>query len=59
MKVANHIENQQRDFLWRGIGYESKSHLVEWSQICEPMQSGGLGFWCVRRFNQALLGEWL
>lgn len=59
VKVANRIEKLQRDFPQRGIDYESKSHLVEWSQICEPMQSGGLGFWCVRRFNQALLGEWL
>lgn len=59
VKVANCMEKQQRDFLQRGIGYESKSHLVEWSQICKPMQSGGLGFWCVRRFHQALLGEWL
>ena len=32
---------------------------MKWSQICEPVQGGGLGIRCIWRFNQALLGKCL
>ena len=41
--VAKRIEKLQRDFLWSGIGEEHKFHLVNWTQICKPVQNGGLG----------------
>ena len=53
------IEKLQRDFLWSGIGAETKVHLVKCSQICEPLQRWGLGIRCLGRVNQALLGKWL
>ena len=44
VSVAMCIEKIQRDFLWGDIGEERKSHLVKWSQICQPLKWGGLGF---------------
>ena len=36
-----------------------KGVLVSWSQVCEPIQNGGLGVKDIQRFNKALLGKWL
>jgi hypothetical protein len=36
-----------------------KFHLVNWSQICAPLQDGGLAVRNLRSFNKALLGKWL
>jgi hypothetical protein len=36
-----------------------KYHLVEWDNVCTPIDEGGLGIRNIRRFNQALLGKWL
>ena len=57
--VAHRLEKIQRDFLWTGMGAETKFHLVSWSNICEPIQHGGLGVKDLQRFNKALLGKWL
>lgn len=51
VEVAKHTKKLQRDFLWSGIGKESKFHPVNWAQICEPIQNGGLGRRNLRRFN--------
>ena len=57
--VANRIARLQRDFLWGGLGDEPKFHLVDWSRVCSPLSSGGLGIRNLRTFNFALLGKWL
>jgi hypothetical protein len=57
--IAHRLEKIQRDFLWGGLGEEFKFHLVNWKQICTPIQSGGLGIRNLALFNQALLGKWL
>jgi hypothetical protein len=59
MRVANRLDKIQNDFLWGGIGNETKFHLVNWNKICTPLHAGGLGVHNFIRFNQALLGEWL
>jgi hypothetical protein len=59
MSVARRIEKLQRDFLWGGMGDEHKYHLVNWQQICAPLQHGGLGIRNLSIFNKALLGKWL
>uniref|UniRef100_A0A2N9H5P7 Reverse transcriptase domain-containing protein n=1 Tax=Fagus sylvatica TaxID=28930 RepID=A0A2N9H5P7_FAGSY len=59
MSVARRIEKLQRDFLWGGMGDEHKYHLVNWHQICTPLQQGGLGIRNLSIFNKALLGKWL
>ena len=57
--VANCIARLQRDFLWGGLGDEPNFHLVDWSMVCTPLSSGGLGIRNLRTFNVALLGKWL
>jgi hypothetical protein len=59
MSVAHRIEKLQRDFVWGGLADEHKFHLVNWQQLCSPIQNGGLGIRRVAGFNQALLGKWL
>ena len=54
-KVANRMEKLQRDFLWSGINGNSKLHLVNWAQVCKPLQVEGLGIRRLRSFNYALL----
>ena len=58
-KVANRMEKLQRDFLWSGINGNSKLHLVNWAQVCKPLQVGGLDIRRLRSFNSALLQKWL
>ena len=53
------MEKLQRDFLWNGIGGESKFHLVNWAKVCRPLQVGGLGIRQLGNFNSTLLGKWL
>ena len=59
IKVAKRMEELQRDFLWNGIGDDRKLYLVKWSKVCRPVKNGGLGIRCLRRFNYALLANWL
>jgi hypothetical protein len=57
--VAARLEKLQRDFLWGGLGEESKIHLVRWSKVYSPISDGGLGIRNLLMFNHALLGKWL
>ena len=40
--IAYRIDQLQRNFLWGGLGDDSKRHLVNWSKVCSPIQFGGL-----------------
>ena len=51
VSVARCIDKFQRDFLWGDMGEGKKFHLVNWSQICQPLKSSRLGFWNLRLFN--------
>ena len=55
--VANRIARLQRDFLWGGLGDEPKFHLVDWSTVCTPLSSGGLGIRNLSDGNQDQLIE--
>ena len=57
--VSARIDSIQRNFLWGGMGEGKKFHLMNWSQVCQPLHLGGLGIHNVRLFNRALLGKWL
>ena len=57
--VANRIARLQGNFLWGGLGDEPKFHLDNWTTVCAPLSSGGLGIRNLGIFNVALLGKWL
>ena len=57
--MANRIARLQRGFLWGGLGDEPKFHLVNWTTVCTPLSSGGLGIRNLRISKVALLGKWL
>ncbi|XP_019054287.1 PREDICTED: uncharacterized protein LOC109115081 [Nelumbo nucifera] len=49
----------RRNFLWRGWDEEKKIHLVNWDQVCLPIEEGGLGIRKLKLFNSALLSKWI
>ncbi|GAV69290.1 LOW QUALITY PROTEIN: zf-RVT domain-containing protein, partial [Cephalotus follicularis] len=53
--VTNKCERTMRRFLWGGSGQCGKSSKVNWSQVCKPVQEGGLGIKRMRSWNEALL----
>lgn len=55
--VAKHLERIQRDFLWRGLGEDSKFHLVRWDKICTLYRSGGLALRNLKPFNERFVGQ--
>ena len=55
--IAYRIERLQQNFLWGGLGDDSKHHLENWSKLCSPIQSRGLAIRNLRHFNEALLGN--
>jgi hypothetical protein len=59
VSVAKKLERLQREFLWSGMGDETKFHLVNWHRICTPIKASGLEVRNVINFNHALLGKWI
>jgi len=59
MSVAKKLERLQREFLWSGLGDETKFHLVNWHRVYTPIKAGGLGVHNVINFNQTLVGKWI
>ncbi|KAK9927793.1 hypothetical protein M0R45_024959 [Rubus argutus] len=57
--VARKIESMLRNFLWEGIGEDSKDHLVKWIIVSQSKEKGGLGIGNLAKKNTALLGKWL
>lgn len=49
--IANRIKRLQRNFLSRGVGEEQKFHLANWSKVCSPMLTQGLGTHKLIPFN--------
>ncbi|OWM91409.1 hypothetical protein CDL15_Pgr017327 [Punica granatum] len=56
--VADRIEKIQRDFLWDSGENTCNFHLVKWSDVCQPLSSGGLGIRSLVNFSKALLWKW-
>lgn len=56
--VAAWIKKLQKEFLWGIVLDGFKFHLVDWKQVCEPLQAGRRGVCHLHSFNQALLGKW-
>ena len=45
--------------MWVGMRDEAKLHLVNWKQVCRPLQTVRLGVRNLVQFNNALLEKWL
>lgn len=57
--VSNEIDQNRRDFLWKGHVFGCKGiQLVAWNRICRPREMGGWGILNLQDFNKALLGKW-
>lgn len=57
--VVNCLEQLQQNFIWSGMEDDLKTHLVNLSTVCSPIQFGGLGIRYLRCFKEFLLGKWL
>ncbi|XP_070010645.1 uncharacterized protein [Nicotiana sylvestris] len=52
VKILNHIDKIQRNFLWGTTTTKRKLHLVNWKTITKPKRQGGLGL--VKTFTKNL-----
>lgn len=41
--MCNDIERIARKFIWGSNGLERKNTLVNWKEVCLPIEKGGLG----------------
>jgi hypothetical protein len=46
-------------FFWEGIGDKRKFHWVNWPEVCQPKDQGGLGIINTRLLNIALMTKWI
>ncbi|KAL0292907.1 UNVERIFIED_CONTAM: putative ribonuclease H protein [Sesamum angustifolium] len=56
--VIRAVEKRMRHFLWKGnsaVGYPK----VAWSEVCRPMEEGGLGIRDILALNKALMSRHL
>jgi hypothetical protein len=44
---------------WEGTGEKRKQHWVNWHEVCQPKDQGGLGITNTRIMNIALLVKWI
>ena len=60
--VCNAIERFRRKFLWGEFTNPAEEkrtlHLINWTSICQPKNSGGLGIQKIKEKNIAFLGKW-
>ncbi|GJU66584.1 protein LAZ1, partial [Tanacetum coccineum] len=53
--IIDDIQQLIRGFLWCNGEYRRRKSKVAWDDICLPKHEGGLGIWCLRVFNLALM----
>lgn len=53
--VCSSIETMIRKFIWDSSNGESKTHLVNWNDLCQPLYEGGLGIQKPKSMNNAFL----
>ncbi|KAK4401746.1 hypothetical protein Sango_0915300 [Sesamum angolense] len=54
--VISDIQSLCADFWWHNRG-QRKVRWIAWAKLCSRSLSGGLGFWELRAFNQAMLAK--
>ncbi|XP_038704713.1 uncharacterized protein LOC120000656 [Tripterygium wilfordii] len=58
VSVARKLESLQRNFLWGDSDVKKKLHRVNWKQVIQPKNAGGLGIGDITLKNKALLFKW-
>ena len=56
-KTTNSIDKLYRKFWWGEKEDKNKFHTIKWSEICKPIDEGGLGIRDSRSNNIALLSK--
>jgi hypothetical protein len=46
-------------FFWEGQGIKKKFHWLNWQEICQPKNQGGLGVMNTKAMNIALMSKWI
>lgn len=55
--VCNEIDRSHRNFLWGSTEQSKKIHLVNWNQVCQPKDRGGLGLRSMEDVNNIILAK--
>jgi hypothetical protein len=53
------FDKHRSRFFWEGTGDKRKQHWVNWQEVCQPKDQGGLGITNTRIMNIALLVKWI
>ncbi|KAL4312348.1 hypothetical protein GQ457_01G050470 [Hibiscus cannabinus] len=57
--VYQKLSSIMANFLWGGSLDRRRIHWVKWSDVCLPIDNGGLGIVDLNIQNRALLGKWI
>lgn len=55
--LCSDISREMARFWWGSSGEKHKIHWQGWDRLCVPKKAGGLNFWDMEGFNQALLAK--
>jgi hypothetical protein len=53
------MDKHRNRFFWEGQGSKKKFHLVNWQNICQPKNQGGLGVMNTKLMNIARMAKWI
>lgn len=53
--LCKELEQMMTNFWWGQKQQEHKTHSIHWKKMCKPKHDGGMGFKCLRSFNDAFM----
>jgi hypothetical protein len=53
------FDKHRSRFFWEGVGEKHKQHWVNWAEVCQPKDQGGLGITNTKVLNIALMVKWV
>ncbi|CAN0912862.1 LINE-1 retrotransposable element ORF2 protein [Linum grandiflorum] len=57
--IINDIHSIIANYWWEQKGNERRNHWQRWEKLCRKKANGGMGFWNMSVFNQAMLAKQL